>query len=162
MAEVRAIADGIEVRFARAEVDLLVRLCEGLAERLRAGGDGPIIDRLAPAASRGDAEADAELRRLLRTDLLAGRAERLDGLAADLRSWRAAVSTGAVVRTLAEDGALALLCGLNDVRLGLGAGIGIEDLDRGQLDADDPRALTVALMDRLGGLQQDLVEALDG
>lgn len=161
MAEVDVTADGVVVRLARAEVDLLVRLCEGLAGRLRAGGDGPVIDRLAPAASRGDAEADAELRRLLRTELLDGRADRLGELAERLRGW-AGSGDGGAAATLGEEAALGLLRGLNDIRLGLGAGIGIDGLERDRLDADDPRTLTLALMDRLASLQQRLVEALDG
>jgi len=153
--------DGLRVELERVELDLLVRLCEGLAGRLRAGGDDAVIARLAPAASRGDAEADAELRRLLRGDLLGGRAERLERLAVELRSWAGRVGPGdGVAADLAAEEALALLQGLNDVRLALGAQVGVEDLDQGTLAADDPRAVTLGLIDRLGGLQQGLVEHL--
>lgn len=162
MAFVRPAPDGIRVDLARVELDLLVRLCEGLATRLRAGGDDAVIGRLAPDASRGDAEADAELRRLLRDDLLDGRAERLVRLATELRSWTPAGAGDGVRATLDPDAALALLQGMNDVRLALGAQVGVEGLDRAALGPDDPRAVTLELMDRLAGLQQGLLEALSG
>lgn len=160
MAGVRATGDGVRVDLERVELDLLVRLCEGLATRLRAGGDDAVIERLAPHASRGDAEADAELRRLLRGDLLDGRAERLVRLATQLRSWAPGEGTAGVRAILDAGTAEALLQGLNDVRLALGAQVGVEDLDRTELGADDPRAITLQLMDRLAGLQQGLLEAL--
>jgi hypothetical protein len=162
MAGVRSAPDGIRVDLQRVELDLLVRLCEGLAARLRAGGDDAVIGRLAPGASRGDAEADAELRRLLRTDLLDGRAERLVRLATELRSWAPAGAGPGVRATLDADAALALLQGMNDVRLALGAQVGVEDLVRAELAPDDARAVTLELMDRLAGLQQGLLEALGG
>lgn len=161
MAGVRPSADGVRIDLERVELDLLVRLCEGLATRLRAGGDDAVIGRLAPSASRGDAEADAELRRLLRSDLLDGRAERLVRLATQLRSWEPPDDAAAGVRAILDgDAALALLQGLNDVRLALGAQVGIERLERAELAAEDPRALTLELMDRLAGLQQGLLDAL--
>lgn len=162
MARVSGDEDGIAVDLERAELDLLVRLCEGLATRLRAGGDDPVIERLAPPASRGDAEADAELRRLLRSDLLDGRAERLARLAAELRAWGAADGRAGVHAVLDAEAALGLLQGLNDLRLALGASIDIEALDRDGLGPDDRRTLTLALMDRLAGLQEGLVGLLDG
>jgi hypothetical protein len=151
---------GIRIDLARAELDLLVRLCEGLATRLRAGGDDAVIDRLAPAASRGDAEADSELRRLLRGDLLDGRAERLVRLATELRGWAPSGGRAGVRAVLDDDAALTLLQGLNDVRLALGAQVDIERIDRAGLAEEDPRALTLQLMDRLAGLQQGLLEVL--
>lgn len=163
MAAVLPTAGGAEVHLAPAERDLLVRLCEGLAGRLRAGGDDAVIARLAPAASRADAEADHELRRMLRTDLLDGRAERLTRLAVALAGWGATGpdATGSVGAELAPDAALDLLRGLNDLRLALGATVDVERLDRTVLSEDDPRTATLDLMDRLAGLQQGLVEVLD-
>ena len=161
MARVGPGVGGIDVELEPSELDLLVRLCEGLAGRLRAGGDDPVIERMAPPASRGDAEADAELRRLLRSDLLDGRAERLTRLAVELRSWRGDEGERGVRATLSADAALGLLQALNDVRLALGAGVGIEGLDRDTIGPDDPRYVSLALMDHLAGLQQGLVELLD-
>lgn len=160
MAGVRPDGDGVRIDLERVELDLVVRLCEGLATRLRAGGDDAVIGRMAPDASRGDAEADAELRRLLRSELLEGRAERLVRLAAELRSWAPEGGRTGVRATLDPEAALALLQGLNDVRLALGAQVGIERLERSELAPDDPRALTLELMDRLAGLQQGLLEVL--
>lgn len=160
MAGVRPDGDDVRIDLQRPELDLLIRLCEGLADRLRAGGDDAVIDRMAPGASRGDAEADAELRRLLRSDLLDGRAERLVRLATELRSWAPEVDGAGVRATLRAESALALLQGLNDVRLALGAQVGIERLERSELAPADPRALTLELMDRLAGLQQGVLEVL--
>lgn len=160
MARVRRADGGVGIDLERAELELLVRLCEGLAARLRAGGDDAVIARLAPGASRGDAEADAELRRLLRGDLLDGRAERLVRLATQLRSWLPEDDAVGVRATLDEDTAVGLLQGLNDVRLALGAQVDVERIDRDGLDPEDPRSLTLQLIDRLAGLQQGLLEVL--
>lgn len=160
MAGVRPDGDGVRIDLERVELDLVVRLCEGLATRLRVGGDDAVIGRMAPDASRGDAEADAELRRLLRSELLDGRAERLVRLATELRSWAPEGGRTGVRATLDPEAALALLQGLNDVRLALGAQVGIERLERSELAPADPRALTLELMDRLAGLQQGVLEVL--
>lgn len=161
MARVREGRDGIEVELAGTEIELLSRLLDGLAGRLRAGGDDAVIDRLAPSGSRGDAEADAELRRMVRNDLLEGRAERLARLAVDIRGWAPSGSRDAVRASLGEDEAMLLLGGLNDLRLALGASIAIGTFERSELEPSDPRSVTLELMDRLGGLQQGLVEHLD-
>lgn len=160
MARVRPVDDGVGIDLERAELELLVRLCEGLATRLRAGGDDAVIARLAPGASRGDAEADAELRRLLRGDLLDGRAERLVRLATELRSWLPEGDAVGIRATLDADTAVGLLQGLNDVRLALGAQVDVERIDRDALDPEDPRSITLQLIDRLAGLQQGLLEVL--
>jgi hypothetical protein len=163
MARVRSGRDGITVELAREELDLLVRLLDGLAVRLRSGGSGAVVERLAPAASHGDAEADHELRRMLRSDLLEGRAERLTRLAVELRGWgERSGGSARVVVTLDGEVAVGLVQGLNDVRLALGARIDVEALDRATLTPEDPRTATLVLMDQLGGLQQLLVEELDG
>lgn len=162
MAAVLPSPDGPEVRLAPAERHLLVRLCEGLAGRLRAGGDDAVIERLAPAASRADAEADHELRRMLRNDLLDGRAERLTRLAVALGTWGERDAVGTVGAVLGPEEALELLRGLNDLRLALGATVDVEHLERTDLAEDDPRVGTLDLMDRLAGLQQGLVELLPG
>lgn len=156
--------DGIRLVLQRPELDLLVRLAEGLADRLRAGGEDPVIERLAPPASIGDAEADHELRRMLRSDLLDGRAERLVRFAAELLSWRDRGSTedpSHVTVIVAAEVAMHVVQGLNDIRLALGAQIAVEALDRDAIPDGDPRGLTLELMDRLGGLQHGLIELLD-
>jgi len=158
MARVLPTPAGARLELGADEAEVLRRIILGLVRRLEGGGDDPVVARLAPQASRGDAEADHELRRLLRDDLVTGRSQRLAALAEDLAGWAAA---GGVDRILAADAAMSLLEGLNDVRIALGATIGIEALDRASLAADDPRFMTLGLIDHLGALQAGLVAVLD-
>ena len=50
---------------------------------------------------------------------------------------------------------------LNDLRLAIGAQVGIESLERDRLDPDDPVTYRVAVMDHLGWLQEQLLHVLD-
>src|SRR5687768_15271832 len=50
---------------------------------------------------------------------------------------------------------------LNDVRLTLGARIGIEHLDRDDIDLDHPAIGSIIVMDRFSMLQHELLRLLD-
>ena len=155
---------GVTLRLAEEEVDVLASLAEGLAIRLAdptPDGDAgdELLERLAPTASRGDAELDAELRALLREDLMTSRVERLRDLAAGLRGG---LASGAYVRTLDRDEAMRVVEALNDLRIALAATIGYEDLARGDLPTEDPRIDAMRLMDALAWLQGGLIEYVDG
>lgn len=164
MARLERTDDGVTLRLAEEEVDVLASLAEGLAVRLadpRPDGDAgdELLARLAPTASRGDAELDAELRGLLREDLMTSRVARLQDLATGLRGG---VESGAYVRTLDRDEAMRVVEALNDLRIALAATIGFDEIARGDLPDEDPRQDAMRLMDALAWLQGGLIEYVDG
>lgn len=121
--------------------------------------DDPAVARLYPTGSRGDDEVDTELRRLMHDDLLQSKLAGLDALVDVLD--RAEERRGKVRVELDDDEPSLVLGVVNDVRLALGARIGIEHLDREVVDEDDPLAPTLALMDHLAYLQESLLAVLD-
>lgn len=162
MAELRRVPDGMLLVLGTEEVSMLSSLASSLVLRLSADGaaasDDPIVDRLAPATSRGDEAADRELRSMLVDDLLDQRRVRLRKLVADLEQWSDETGLRHVLDTTAAG---QLVETLNDVRLAIGATIGIATLDREQLGPDDPRATTLHLMDHLGWMQGRLIDFID-
>jgi hypothetical protein len=163
MARLEPAGERVRLQLAREEVDVLVSLAEGLARRL-ADVDGreedEVLRRLAPEVSRGDAEVDAELRAMLRPDLLSSRAARLHDLAALLRPGNEPRDDG-LDRLLERDEAMRTVEALNDLRIALAATIGYETIERDDLAADDPREDAVRLMDALAWLQGGLIEFVD-
>jgi len=163
MAGLERVAGGIRLRLDADEVDVVASLAEGLAARLvhtsgSAPGDDEVLARLAPAVSRGDAEVDAELRAMLRDDLVSSRVARLHDLASTLRGGDAAQG---VDRVLDRDAAMRMVEALNDLRIALAATIGYGSLDRDELTSDDRRADAVRLMDALAWLQGGLIDFVD-
>ncbi|MDX1620798.1 MAG: DUF2017 family protein [Nitriliruptorales bacterium] len=149
----------------RAELEPFeVQLLRQLRDSVRASVEGqdpddPAIARLFPATVSGDDEADDELRRLIRDDLVQSKLDGLDAIVDLLED--ATPHRGRLRLELEPDDAMLVLGVLNDLRLALGARIRIEDIDRDELGEDDPRARTVAVMDHLGWLQEQLLEVVD-
>jgi hypothetical protein len=178
MAGLTVRSDGLHLRLERDEVAVLRTLALGLASRLEAGSrsadetadenpdhlraaDDAVLARLAPIASHGHPEVAAELRRLLRAGLLGDRAARLAELVADLDRSTADQRDGGSVLVLDRPAADRMLQALNDLRLALGAAVGIEQLDRNELGTDDDRHATLELMDALAWLQEGLIRFLE-
>ncbi len=152
--------DVIEARFEPAEVELLRALHEGIRTTLEEGDeDDPVIARLFPRAVADDDEEDAEVRRLLRDDLLASRQAGLEALVAILD--RCEPHRGRLRVDLVDDEPLLVLGVLNDLRLAIGARVGVEDLDRDQIPPEDPLAYRLAVMDHLGWWQEQLLVLLE-
>jgi hypothetical protein len=161
MAELRSVSDGLLLVLDGEEVALLTTLAESLLTRVSADAwdaADPILARLAPSASRGDAEVADELRGMLVEGLMDTRRARLEALRADLRTWG---GTAGVERTLDRGEAERLVEVLNDLRLALGASIGVEALERETLAEDDARSATLALMDHLGWMQGRLIDFVE-
>lgn len=161
MAGMDRTPEGLRLRLAAGEVEVVASLAEGLAGRARAGaapGD-TVLDRLAPQVSRGDSNADHELRPLLRDDLLSLRATRLDDLAGLLRDGVADAGDGTegFARVLDCDGAMRVVEALNDLRLALATTIGHDGARPEDLDDGDHRADAVRLLDALAWLQGGLI-----
>lgn len=165
MAGLRPDGERLRLLLAEDEVSVLVSLLDGLAGRVAAvsaGGEpDAVISRLIPTVSRGDAEVDAELRAMLRDELLETRTQRLGALASDLRAW-AVGSGGAVDRLLERDEAMRIVEALNDVRLALATTIGYDEELRESLDPDDARSDALVLMDALAWMQGTLIEFVEG
>jgi hypothetical protein len=165
MARLHRETDAIHLILEADEVDVLTTLATGLARRvteaLHGSDDDVIIDRFAPTVSRGSADLDAELRSMLRGDLLSTRAERLAAFADELRASQERGS-GVVDRSLDRDAALRVVESLNDLRLALATTIGYDDGSREVVGPDDARWDAVGLMDALAWLQGGLIEFVDG
>jgi hypothetical protein len=142
------------------EVDLLETLRTALKSALETGDpQDPVVRRLFPATVTGDDEADVDLRGMIHEDLLR---DRLVGLEALLDILERAKGRGRAVRVeLVDEEPLLVLGVLNDLRLAIGAQVGIEQLDREQVDPKGPTAYRLAVMDHLAWLQEQLLRVLD-
>jgi hypothetical protein len=164
MASLRPDAGGVRLVLDAQEVDVLASLAHGLAVRVAdaqgTATDDPVIARFAPTVSRGDHDLDAELRAMLRGDLLSRREERLLAFADELRAWQGAESADLDHR-LDRDAAMRAVEALNDLRLALATTIGFDEDLRRTLEDEDPRAEAVRLMDALAWLQGGLIESID-
>lgn len=156
----RRHGDRIRMQLEPVEVELLRSTRDGLRRTLEEGDpDDPVIRRLFPPAVADDPSADDELRDLMRNDLLARQLEALDELVAILDRGRG--QRGLLRVDLTSEEAVLVLGAVNQLRLAIGARIGIEQLDRDRLDEDDPVAYRVAVMDHLGWMQEQLLAILD-
>ena len=125
------------------------------------GERDPALERLLPAGHREDSQAAAEFRRLTEDGLRRAKAGRLETAIRALREGPDTVE-------LDQDGAVAMVVALTDVRLVLGERLGLrddEDVDRldslvGELDPDDPIVHAAAVYDFLTWLQETLAHAL--
>ncbi len=141
-------------------MDLLRTLVGSLGEVL-AGRDprDAAVQRLFPATVVGDDEADAELRGLIHDDLAGVKQAGLDALDELLDR---ATARGAHRRIeLTGDEPLLVLGVLNDLRLAIGARVGITDLDRDDVDPDSALGYRLAVMDHLGLWQELLLAIID-
>lgn len=160
MTRFRRRGDAIRWELEAFEFELLQQLRAGLDETLDAGQDeDPVLRRFLPPAVSGDEEADAEVRRLIRDDLLDGKRRGLEALLsvldrADRKGERLRVE-------LRDDEPLLVLGVLNDLRLAMGARLGIERLDRTEVPEDGPEAATLAVMDHLAWIQESLLRIVD-
>jgi len=164
MARLRRDGDVLLLILGADEVEVLASLAEGLAARVgdaSHGGPGDaIIERLTPTASRGDDALDAELRAMLRGDLLSGREARLSAFADELRSARAS-ATGDAEVTFDRETAMRAVEALNDVRLALATTVGLDLAPIRDVGPDDPRQEALLLIDALAWLQGGLIEYVD-
>lgn len=153
---------GTQVRwtFDPDERALLRQLRDGLRAQLEAGAEGdPVVGRLFPSAVQGDDGADAELRRLIHDDLLSSKLRGLDALVELLD--RAERRGGEFRVDLRDDEPMLVLGVVNDLRLALGARIGIESLNWDELDEDAPELPTLVVMDYLAAVQDRLLSLID-
>ena len=152
---------GIDWLLPRGHLGLVRELREVLLRALEEPDVAdPALARLFPSAVTGDAEADAELRGMLFDTLLERRTRGLEALGQLLD--RGEEKRGVLRVRLTPPDAELVLSVLNDIRLLLGARIGIDDVDREALAADDERWPVLAMMDELGWLQEQLIQLIAG
>ena len=153
LGDFRRRGGAIERRFTGAERKMIGTLAGGLVETL-AGNDGAdaddaaVLRRLLPDAAPDDSEATAEFAAATRGRLAEGKAAGARRLVADLEA-----APGGVVR-LDDEGAVAWLRALGDLRIALAERVGIEEAQRTRT----PQGLVYAW---LTWLQGSLVEAVD-
>ncbi len=169
----------VRMQLAGYEVELLRATHRGLDLALTdPDPNDPVIARLFPSAVIGDDAADEQLREMLREDLLQSRRAGLDALV-ELLDRGSRRRDGGVRLDLTDDEPMLVLGVLNDLRIALGARIGIETLERAEVEADDPVAsgsgrenvasgsgreniaYRLAVMDHLAYLQEQLLAVLD-
>jgi hypothetical protein len=114
-----------------------------------AGDPADPVARLYPPAFPDDADAEAAWADLVRPGLDDARARRLERM-----------ETTLAADELDETAAAAWLGALNDMRLVLGAQLGIADDEPARIRADDPDATRRMIFDYLGFLLATFVDAL--
>ncbi|RAY15796.1 DUF2017 domain-containing protein [Actinomadura craniellae] len=116
--------------------------------------DDPVLARLLPDAYQGDDEAAGEFRRYTEAGLRDGKRAAAQTVLDTLRPGERVV--------LDEGESHAWLRALNDVRLALGTRLEItEERYEEEVDWEDPRYPLYAAYDRLTGIQDALVRALE-
>lgn len=158
--EAERTGDEVLLRLEPFEAELLRSLPAALRSILdEPDPDDPVVARLFPACVLGDDEVDAEVRELIHEDVLRSRLEALDTFVEVLE--RGERRRGQVVLRLVEDEPSMVLGVLNDVRITLGERVGIGGIDRDQVDRDHPAAQTIAVMDHLAWVQEEILRAID-
>lgn len=152
--------DAVRMQLRDEEVGLLRRLRDELHTVLTHGSpDDPVAARFFPATVSGDDEADAELRRLIHDDLLESRLVALDEVLAYLE--RGERHRRRLVVDLVEEEPVLVLGVLNDMRLALGARVGLDHVELRDLTVDEDMAGSLAVMDYLAMWQEQLLSVLD-
>jgi len=142
-------SDRFVVRLDDVERRVLADVCSQLAGAIEQGADGEAFRRLKPVAHAGDADLEAGYRALVDDEL---NTKRLG----DLR----AVVEGASSRELDRESLERWMTAINAVRLVLGTLLDVSEDDPGPLDPDDPEMPTMVVYHFLGGLLEEIVQAL--
>lgn len=149
----------IVLRLDREGLEVLTGL-PGYVRELMSAAGGRVPERLFPHAylDPTEEEAEDEWQRLMHDDLLQGKVEALDTMAATLER---AGPEPTVRIELDDDEVAAWLGALNDARLALGTLLDVsEDLDLQELDPDDSRIPALTLYHWLTFLQSELIDVL--
>ena len=155
-----ATANGISITFgvedARMLADLSTQIATLIADRDDQVSDAA-IDRLFPAAYRGN-DADAtEFRRFTEEELAD---EKVSNALSMGRALEVPATDGKVHVTLDQAATFAWLRSFTDIRLALAARLGIET-EQSEIPTDDASSYTFAIYNWLGELQFSLVHAVD-
>jgi hypothetical protein len=153
-----AAAGGAHADFSVGQAQRLILLSTELCELLEnrgAHGSDPAVDVLLPDAYRDNAEDAAEFRRFTEDDLAARKIGNARAVAQSLSGaprWRR------ISVDIDAEAVQAWLRSLTDIRLTLGARLGVEPDGSIGAGAD---LMTRVVYEWLGGLQDSLVAAID-
>lgn len=160
MARFRRRGGGVQADLERWEVGLIRELRDAIREAIEVPDvEDPALHRLFPTVVPDDELEDAAARMQFHDSLLESKLAGLDALGEILD--RARPHRDRLRVTLADDEPPLFLGVLNDLRLALAARIGMEHVERRDVDADDDRAQGLAIIDHLAWLQEQLVRLLD-
>ena len=144
----------IRVRLEPVETQLLRGLMDDLDVALDSlPADDPVRQRLFPAGYSNDEQAAAEFRSLTEAALRDGKSERIGICRAQLPDDGGAMD-------LDSEAAERWLTVLNDLRLGIGTRLDVQEDDDPVIDPADSNAQTRAVYLWLTGLQDSLVRAV--
>lgn len=141
-----------EVRLSEVERQLLASLVPQLRAALEAeagGAPDPSLRRLFPSAYPDDTDRDAEYQSMVHDDLISRRQTALDTVEATIEATR-----------LDEEGVLAWMGAVNDLRLVLGTRLDVSEESDLFPDPDHPEAHMLAVYNYLGFLVESMVAAL--
>ena len=160
---------GVHARFEADEAAILIGFAAEAAERAERAGSqppdaasaDPALARLLPDAYPDDPEASAEFRRFTAERLAESKAQNAQVVIASLSGPAGgSASEGAIDVRLDAEQAQAWLRAITDIRLGLAAGLGIEE-DGDEGDVHDLESATRrAVYDWLAAVQEFLVLAI--
>lgn len=173
-----ATVDGrVIAHFDPTEIEVLSSLSRQFSALVARAGEpsaraDPAISRLFPDAYRDDVAASAEFRRYTRSDLASAKLaaaqsvqSSLDELASSGAEGAADAPEGRREIALDEEHALAWMRHLTDVRLTLGARMGVveadDELDDRPEAASEEEVLTRSLFDWVGYVQELLIAAVE-
>ncbi|HEY5271869.1 MAG TPA: DUF2017 domain-containing protein [Acidimicrobiales bacterium] len=160
MSGFRVTAKGITIKLDASDARLLADLANQVAALIAGRGDteaDAALDRLLPAAYRGDDASAAEFRRFTEDELADGKV--LNALTMVEALQREPID-GHLRVTLDAASAQSWLRSLTDIRLALASRLGLEDPATEPPHEGDDRYL-LAVYTWLGGLQWSLVRAVD-
>jgi hypothetical protein len=141
----------IRLRLEPVEAQLLATLLDDLDTALESlPADDPVRQRLFPAGYRDDAEAAAEFRSLTEASLREAKVQRVGECRAELAGEGGTLELDA-------DRVERWLIVLNDLRLGIGTRLGVQEDDDPVIDPADSDAQVRAVYQWLTALQDSLV-----
>ncbi len=150
----RRFKGAITLNLSEGECDLLRRTISEYVDLLSADSTDPVTQRLYPRASTDEKVADEY------QELIGGTLEAEKRMAAEKVRWSLGES-GKRRGPVADEDQQAWLTVLTDVRLAIGARIGItEEMMLVEPDPDDPEQFPLAVLHWLAFLQETLVRSL--
>ena len=166
---VRALTSQVATLLApdgdRSEAGDSIEALVDLAAEAVPAPDDPALKRLLPDAYGDDDAAAGEFRRLMDGELRRNKVAALETVSDAVAAPLADPGGEDCVFTLGPDDTETWLQALNDVRLVLGTRLDVtEEMSEliESLGPDDPRLPLLLAYDWLGGLQEALLQALDG
>ncbi len=143
---------GVRVTMSAPERELIVRLLDDLRTLILAGGDQAILRRLFPPAYHQavDTDAEAEYQRLMHDELVAARL-------AGIETIRAAIADDTL---LDDEGTMAFVRSLNQIRLVLGTALDVSEDERIDVDDDHPLVAEYHLYHYLSWLLENALECI--